>query len=241
MSSRRLPIAIGLIALLILAVWLGQRPIDPAVADRRPALLPPACVGACDAPFGAALGTTPTGLVAYSNCRPHCVLPVPNRWDGTYTGIRWQCVELARRWLIARRGLTFGDVNLAIDIWTGIDHYRDVETGERHAVLSVPNGAEAPPAVGNLLIYAKVLEGTGHVAVITDVTLPQGAAPGNVEVAEQNYANLPWPDDYARRIPLLRVDGRWWLLDRYLVGWKRLADAPALGGDLGGVDDALLD
>jgi hypothetical protein len=238
MSTRTLPLAVGLTALLLLAVWIGQRQADPAEADKRQLLLPPACANECAAPFGAALGTTPTGLVAYSNCRPHCVLPVPNRWEGTYTGIRWQCVELARRWLIARRGLTFGDVDLAIDIWTDIDHYRDLESGQLRPVLSVPNGAAEPPAVGNLLIYAKVFEGTGHVAVVTDVTLPEGARAGSLEVAEQNYANRPWRDDHARRIPLLRVDGRWWLLDPYLIGWKRLAQVSGSGAELRAVDDA---
>jgi len=218
-STRMRRLAAGLAATLVLAIWLGHR---EAGRNESVMPLPPACTSDCAAPFGAELGTTPTGLIAYSNCRPDCVLPVPNRWEGTYTGIRWQCVEMARRWLIARRGLTFGDVNLAVDIWDHIDHYSDVETGETFPVESILNGAERPPAVGNLLIYAKALEGTGHVAVVTDLALAPGETSGSIEVAEQNYANTPWADDHARRIPLLAHDGRWWLLDPYLIGWKRL-------------------
>lgn len=221
MPTEKLPLAAGLAALLVLVVWLGQR--ETGKATPAPPL-PTACASACATPFGARLGTTPMGLIAYSNCQPDCMLPVPHRWDGTFTGIRWQCVELARRWLVARRGLTFDSVDLAIDIWTEIDVYTDVETGVGHPVESILNGADDPPTVGNLLIYAQVLEGTGHVAVVTNVTLPKGESPGSVEVAEQNYANTRWPDDHARRIPLLRNQGRWWLLDPYLIGWKRLRE-----------------
>jgi hypothetical protein len=221
MSTRMRQLTAGLAAALVLAVWLGHR---EAGSPDAVVPLPPACTRECAAPFGAELGTTPTGLIAYSNCRPDCVLPVPNRWEDTYTGIRWQCVEMARRWLIARRGLTFGDVDLAIDIWDQIDQYRDIQSGQEYPVVSILNGADAPPEVGNLLIYAKALEGTGHVAVVTELTLPDGDVAGNVEVAEQNFANRPWQGDHARRIPLLRADGRWWLLDAYLIGWKRLAD-----------------
>jgi len=44
---------------------------------------------------------------------------------------------------------------------------------------------------------------------------------GVIHVAEQNYSNHPWPGDYSGEIPLLEVDGKWWLLEPYLSGWKR--------------------
>ncbi|MDP2193741.1 MAG: hypothetical protein Q8K36_04385, partial [Alphaproteobacteria bacterium] len=33
------------------------------------------------------------------------------------TGMKWQCVEYARRWLIQNKGLTFDDVTYAWQIW----------------------------------------------------------------------------------------------------------------------------
>jgi hypothetical protein len=41
-----------------------------------------------------------------------------------------------------------------------------------------------------------------------------------VEVSEQNFNNEYWPDDYARKIMLVRKGGNYWLLDGYLLGWK---------------------
>jgi surface antigen len=78
------------------------------------------------------------------------------------------------------------------------------------------NGSSQAPEVGDLLIYAKAFNGTGHVAVITGIDIDNGL----VEVSEQNFNNESWPDDYARKIMLIIKDGNYWILDGYLLGWK---------------------
>jgi hypothetical protein len=80
------------------------------------------------------------------------------------------------------------------------------------------NGSFRAPQVGDLLIYTKEYLNTGHVAVVIDVDLDAGV----VEVAEQNFLNQKWPEDYARRIDFVHMDNRHWILDQYLLGWKRM-------------------
>ena len=185
-------------------------------------ILPEACRADCKSSFGDVLGTSPSGVPAYSNCNSSCVYMSPSRHNDTYTGIKWQCVEYARRWLLVNEGVVYGDVDYAIDIWDKIKHYRHVQWNEDIPVTNYTNGSVIMPARGDLLIYAKVMfDGTGHVAVITGVNEKDGY----VTVGEQNFRNLPWENDYARKIPLIRSDDAFWLLDSYLIGWKRMLTA----------------
>ena len=184
--------------------------------------LPQACRQECASPYGEVLGRSPLGVTAYSNCASACVVFQPNHHEGTYTGIKWQCVEYARRWLLANRGVVYGDVDYAIDIWDKIDHYRQVSTDRKIPVANLPNGSTKPPEVGDLLIYAKVMfGGTGHVAVVTGVDLENGT----IQVGEQNFTNQQWSGQHARQIDLIRKDSGYWILDSYLVGWKRMLEA----------------
>jgi hypothetical protein len=178
--------------------------------------LPPACQIECSSPYGTPLGKSPRGIEAYSNCRSDCVVFEPNQRNGTYTGIKWQCVEYARRWLLINTGTVLGDVDIAADLWGTIDHLTDARTKRQIPLETHLNGSAVPPAVGDLLIYAKEFKGTGHVAVVTRMDIKGGT----VEVSEQNFHNELWTHDYARKIELLKKRGKYWLLDGYLLGWK---------------------
>ena len=181
--------------------------------------IPKACQADCVTPYGMVLGQSPGGVVAYSNCNSGCVVFEPSKHNGTYTGIKWQCVEYARRWLLVNEGVVYGDVDYAIDIWDKIDHYRQVEWDEKIPATNHPNGSAVMPRRGDLLIYSRVMfGGTGHVAVVTGVD----EKAGHVTVAEQNFRNAVWDDKFARKIPLLKRDDGVWLLDSYLIGWKRM-------------------
>ena len=185
-------------------------------ADNAIKELPVACQTGCKSLYGTMLGKSPRGIEAYSNCQSGCVIFEPNNWNGTYTGIKWQCVEYARRWLLVNTGAVYGDVDIAADIWDKIDHLTDVKTKIPIPLETHLNGSTQAPEVGDLLIYAKAFNGTGHVAVITGIDINNGL----VEVSEQNFNNESWPDDYARKIMLIIRDGNYWLLDGYLLGWK---------------------
>lgn len=190
--------------------------ISPAFADDAKKEIPLACRTDCVSPYGHVLGADSDDVKAYSNCQSNCVIFEPNKWHGTYTGIKWQCVEYARRWLLVHKGMVYGDVDVAADIWNKIDHLTRVDTKKHVPLKSYVNGSSQPPKVGDLLIYARAFYDTGHVAVVTEVNLKKGV----IKVGEQNYNNKPWPGNYARSIQLYKKADHYWLLDAYILGWK---------------------
>lgn len=180
--------------------------------------LPAQCESDCASAYGVVLGKSPSGVEAYSNCNSSCVVFEPSKYKGTYTGIKWQCVEYARRWLLVNAGVVYGDVDVAVDIWNKIDHVTTVPVSKKFKLAQYVNGSAVRPRKGDLLIYAREYLNTGHVAVITAVD--KGA--GFVKVAEQNFLNNAWPGDFARKIPFIKREGNYWLMDAYLLGWKRV-------------------
>jgi len=179
--------------------------------------LPAACQQSCVNPYGIVVGTADGDVPAYSNCKTGCVVFEPHyEWD-VYTGLKWQCVEYARRWLYVHTGQVFESVDYAADIWQQVSYYKDAGNGNKVPVINYPNGSATRPAAGDLLIYDKALFGTGHVAVVTGVDSKRSI----VRVAEQNYKNTRWPDNYSREIIMTHKDGRYRILDEHLLGWKR--------------------
>jgi CHAP domain len=200
----------------LLIIVLLAPAFNIAFAENTDNEIPPACQTACKTPYGKMLGESPRGIKAYSNCQSGCVIFEPNYWNGTYTGIKWQCVEYARRWLLINTGTVFGDVDIAADIWDKIDHLSDAKTKKVIPIETHLNGSTQAPEVGDLLIYANAFNGTGHVAVVTGIDIKNGM----IEVSEQNFNNVFWTDDYARKILLIKNGENYWLLDGYLLGWK---------------------
>ena len=130
-----------------------------------------------------------------------------------------QCVGFARDWLCRESGMIFAEIDIAADIWDRITHYTRKSDGIRMPVDSYENGAVTPPAKGDLLVYCQQFLGTGHVAIVTEVDVDNN----HVGVCEQNYRNCFQRPDDIRSIPLITHNHRFWLLDSYLVGWKRMA------------------
>ena len=100
-----------------------------------------------------------------------------NYYNGIYTGIKWQCVEFARRYLIVTHGITFSDVTSAFQIpdakFTTLDGKQNIE---------VRNDLQ----VGSLIVWPKnymTNSVDGHVAVVSSIT------PTGITVVEQNYDN----------------------------------------------------
>jgi hypothetical protein len=101
-------------------------------------------------------------------------------WNGIYTGIKYQCVELARRYYLIKYGLLFDNVRTAKDIV----HLHTIYSMESKRYIQWPTYLnEGIPIVGSLLIWDITDEfpKTGHVAIVTKVTQKY------VEVIEQNY------------------------------------------------------
>lgn len=212
----RRPLQPHLLALLTFLL-VSCAALDPT--NPSPTILPAQCQNHCVTPYGQFLGTAPGQVAAYSNCNAYCVVFAPNTQHGTYTGLQWQCVEFARRWLLDHKGMVYGDVDVAADLWNKIQTVTRVTDGQSFPLQAYLNGATSAPQVGDLLIYGREYLNTGHVAIVTAVDLTTGT----LKVAEQNYLNQPWPGDYARQLDLIQKNGRYWLLDPHLIGWKRVA------------------
>ena len=115
--------------------------------------------------------------------------------------------------------MVYGDVDIAADIWSH-DQVHTADQTEQYDFQTIVNGDHAHHVQkGDLLIYSKEFHGTGHVAVVLAVKPQQQV----VQVGEQNYKNTPWHNGYAREIPYVMHQNQQWLLDPYLLGWKRVA------------------
>ncbi|MPY71030.1 MAG: bifunctional glutathionylspermidine amidase/synthase [Alphaproteobacteria bacterium] len=118
--------------------------------------------------------------------------------DGIYMGHKWQCVELARRWMYLNRGYVFDDIAMAYDIFR-LRHVRMVADGTLLPLRAFRNGAKRPPEPGALLIWNEggEFDVTGHVAVVTEVL------PDRVRCIEQNVDDRAWADgrSWSRELP----------------------------------------
>ncbi len=134
-----------------------------------------------------------------------------------FSGLKWQCVEYARRWLIDNKNVTFAQVKYAYNIWD-LEYGKRVDTNEFIPILKFENRTSTvEPQVGDLLIYSGEIAITGHVAVVADVDY------NSVTIAEQNYFNRPWDGiDYSRRLLLGKdEEGQYRIFDEALIGWVR--------------------
>lgn len=103
----------------------------------------------------------------------------PIYWNGIYTGIKYQCVELARRYYLIKYGLLFEEVRGAKDIM----NLQTIYHMENKRYVQWPTYMNTGlPMVGSLLIWdASEQFSYGHVAIVTGITQKY------VEVIEQNY------------------------------------------------------
>ncbi|MDH3578762.1 MAG: glutathionylspermidine synthase family protein [Gammaproteobacteria bacterium] len=148
-------------------------------------------------PFGSILGYAPGGVPSYSSDYDSAnEQEFTDRHsyrsfvDGIYMGMKWQCVEFARRWLYANLGWVFDDVAMAYDIFR-LQSGLVISDGSRLPLHSFRNGSRRRPEPGAMLIWNEGghFTTTGHVAIITDV------GDGSVRIAEQNFEHRKWQDD----------------------------------------------
>ncbi len=188
------------------------------------------------AKFGAVLGVGPGGVPVrssdYASADP-AELPTRQSYrseiDGVYMGHKWQCVELARRWLYLNHGHVFEDIAMAYDIFrlTSVTRAADGAVLPLHAFR---NGGQRPPTPGALIIWREggEFEVTGHVAVATEVL------DDCVRCIEQNVEDTVWPEGqtWSRALPLTRTaDGGYRLdctySDAEIIGWVIQTDDDA--------------
>lgn len=185
--------------------------------------MPKQCQQDCKTPYGTELGMAANGVKAFSNCSAKCVIFDPNKMDGVYTGIKWQCVEYARRWLLKEYGKVYGDVDYAFDIWDKIkDIHSPKDREEKISLQNIENGKILSFKRGDLVIYSKAYMSTGHVAVVVEMSDKTEKDPW-IRVAEENYLNKKWPGQYAREIKLKKTALGYSIEDKYVLGIKRSA------------------
>lgn len=141
--------------------------------------------------FGNQIGVW-NGVRIYSNKQYENDETNSNHYNGNYTGIKWQCVEYARRYLIITRNITFSDVTSAFEI--------------PNANFTTLNGTIVVPTndldVGSLIVWPKNYEFNsphGHVAVVSSIKS------NGVTVVEQNYNNKSLHNFNHRFIPWNKI------------------------------------
>ena len=166
-------------------------------------------------PFGGILGVSVDGVTAYSNGNDSIISSESNYFHGFYSGLKWQCVEYSRRWLLSRANFTFESIDGAKDLWTQVKFIENVWTKKKRKLIHHRNGATSRPMNDSLLIYPIQKQMPfGHVAVIHQVL------PAAIRIGEQNFDFFPWTQRYAREIPLKHINGRFFLEDQFEVyGW----------------------
>lgn len=124
------------------------------------------------------------------------------------TGIKFQCVEFARRWLLIYHDMLFDNVDNAFNIWN-LNTITRITDNKRFSFLSILNDGRALPKVGSLLIYRKSpLLQSGHVAVVIKVE------PNMIYFAERNWNRLN------KSVQIL-PNGK--LNDPEIIGWKTIS------------------
>ncbi|CAF0884538.1 unnamed protein product [Rotaria sordida] len=171
--------------------------------------------------YGEIMGYASTNVPAYSNENDTYISYESYYLYGVYMGIKWQCVEYARRWLLIRKGCVFKSIVGAADIWTEVDSVQRVIDGKCFPLKKHPNGSPLPPKNESLLIYTRsgIDMPYGHVAMIVDIL------PDFIRVAEENYDFSYWSRNYSREIPYRMINGSYYVEDEYPVfGWMTVED-----------------
>jgi hypothetical protein len=129
------------------------------------------------------------------------------------TGLKWQCVEFARRYLILNSNITFNEVDWAYQIFD-LNNFITLDNKIINIQKCV-NGSNNIPKEGSLLIWDKYVDinCTGHVAIIVKVNND------NIMIAEQNRDNIKWNNNYSRNINIEYNDNKFIILDNNIIGW----------------------
>lgn len=169
--------------------------------------------------FGEVLGQN-NGVVAYSNQNDSLISR-----QFIDTGMKWQCVEYARRWLTEVKKVSFLSVEYAFEIWDLKEGF-SLETRNSVLLQHFENGLSLmPPNIGDLIIYnSNFAPITGHVAVVVAIQDTE------IMIAEQNYSAQPWLENsYSRRLKLSKeekgTNSSFYLHDSALgiIGWVRFS------------------
>ena len=183
-------------------------------------------------PFGQQIGIDSKNIIAYSsdektnpNIKKYSYLKLttPGNIKKIFCGIKFQCVEYARRWLILVKNITFEQIDMAYQLFTS-DYicFKNIWTKQQIPYTKCPNGSTISPVTGSILLWDKADNYlTGHVAIILNID------ENYVYIGEQNWEDILWSNSYARKIPIIRKLDQIWLNDSNeynlnILGWLNL-------------------
>ena len=185
---------------------------------------------ACVTTFGKKLGYL-KNVPAFSNCNNSFKSDLSNfinyKNENVFSGMQWQCVEYARRYLITKLGVTFSSVNGAEDVFA-LKTVESIQDGKKYKFKTYKNNFDCKrsnnmPKVNDVIIWARNKNDTpyGHIAVILKI---EG---DKIYIGEQNWSNDAWtrspPHSYSRILTFKTNNNRCSIIDgNYtILGWKR--------------------
>jgi glutathionylspermidine amidase/synthetase len=143
------------------------------------------------------------GVTAYKNVNSD----QDHIMNGLYMGLKWQCVEFARRWFVIIFGVYFDKIPNAFDIFE-LPTVTHIQTNTKLSFRSFKKGI---PQVGDLLIFKQSEEFPyGHVSVIVRKNSIHGES--YLYLSEQNMGDTMW-NGYSRIVRLSDVKDQ-------IKGWK---------------------
>ena len=145
-------------------------------------------------------------IIAHHN-NMKCINLERNYINGYFTGLKWQCVEFARRYLIITYKISFQEIETAEDIFR-LNYFFNVHNNTLIPIKKYVNGSMVLPHVGSLLIWSKSKElKFGHVAVITSINSKY------IVIREQN-----WDNKNIRKLKLKYNNG-YYIMEKDIIGW----------------------
>ena len=189
----------------------------------------------CVTRFGKNIGNL-EDVPAYSNCNNLFESGFDNiiryKNKNVFSGMQWQCVEYARRYLITKLGVTFASVDGAEDVFA-LKTVESIENCKKYTFKTYKNnlncrGKNNVPKVNDVIIWARNKDDTpyGHIAVILKIEGDQ------IFIGEQNWSNDVWtsprPPPHSRVLTFKKYNNRCTIVDgNYtILGWKRASLKP---------------
>ena len=168
-------------------------------------------------------------IIAHHN-NDKCINFKRNYINGYFSGLKWQCVEFARRYLIVSDKISFQEIETAEDIFR-LNYFFNLSDNTLISINKYVNGSMVLPHVGSLLIWSKSKElkfadnskgiiqpsldkdanqlylKYGHVAIITSIN------PKYIVIREQN-----WDIKNNRKLKLKYKNG-YYIIEKDIIGW----------------------
>ena len=152
------------------------------------------------------------GIPVYYNGKIRNVFGRNVTHDGYNLGLKYQCVEYVKRYYYYRMDHkmtdAYGHAKDFFDATLG-----DTEFNESRGLYQFTNGSRFSPEVSDILIFGPTRHNPfGHIGIVTK------AKEGVVEIIQQNVGRQS-----RAQFRLLKVQDRFYVEDKYVLGWLRKA------------------